>query len=186
MDFSFDTYIVLGLPAAVAEHVLSLRRRLDYIFETIPAEITLTGSSGVGPVSQEQDAEVFVETLERIAANTEPIETHFKGVSTFPNSGVYFLEPSDQTPFGALHQRFAVSGLSFRDCQFPYFAHCTIKNDHKRAIQNSESILSIDWPEASFKLDDLRVYSLTGVDCKMLYETKLKGKPNKPNACDGN
>ena len=185
MDFPVDTYIVLDLPAAVANHVLSLRRRLDFFFETIPAEITLTGSSGVGPVSQEQDAAIFVETLERIAANTEPIETHFKGVNPFDNSGVYFLEPSDQTPFRALHQQSADSELSFRTCQFDYFAHCTIKIDQERTIQDPESILSLDWPKASFTLNDLRVYSLKEVDCKMLYETRLNGQTNKPDAGDG-
>ncbi len=33
-------------------------------------------------------------------------------------------------------------------------------------------------------LVDLRVYSLKGVDCKLLYETRLKGKPNKLDAGD--
>lgn len=185
MDFSADTYIVLDLPADVAQQVLSIRKHFDFFFETIPAEITLTGSSGVGPVSQGQDVQVFVETLERVAANTAPIETHFKGVRTFPNSGVYFLEPSDQTPFRALHRQLADSRLSFRPCQFPYFAHCTIKNDHKRTVQQPESILSLDWPKVDFTLLDLRVYSLKGVDCKLLYETKLRRKPNNPDARDG-
>ncbi|MFH0982085.1 MAG: hypothetical protein V2A79_11145, partial [Planctomycetota bacterium] len=46
MDFSRDTYIVLNLPGTVADEVLAIRKQLDFFFESIPAEITLTGSSG--------------------------------------------------------------------------------------------------------------------------------------------
>ena len=184
MDFSKDTYIVLDLPESIADEVLAIRKRLDFFFESIPAEITLTGSSGVGPISQEQDVDVFIKTLEQIAGSTEPIQAHFKGINTFPGSGVYFLEPSDQPPFKSLHQQFVESGLKFRSCPFPYFAHCTIKNDHERTFQNPESIFSLSWPKTSFILRDLRVYSLEGVDCRLLYETKLKGMPNRSDADD--
>lgn len=175
MTFEVDTYVVLDLPADVAGEVLSLRRRLDFFFEKIPAEITITGSSGVGPVSQDQDVPDFIESLERIAADTAPLEVHFKAVNTFPNSGVFFLEPSDRSPFRKLHERLLNSGLRFQSCPFPYFAHCTIKNDHKRNVRNPETILSLDFPKSIFTLRDLRVYSLAGTDCTLLHETRLSG-----------
>lgn len=175
ISFDVDTYIVLDLPADVAGEVLSLRKRLNFFFEKIPAEITFTGSSGVGTVSKDQDVPDFVETLERIAADTAPLETHFKAVNTFPNSGVFFLEPSDQSPFRRLHERLVNSGLRFGPCPFPYFAHCTIKNDHKRNVRNPESILSLDFPRSVFTLSDLRVYALAGTNCTRLHETKLSG-----------
>ncbi len=178
MNFDVDTYIVLGLPTDVAREVLSLRRHLNHFYETIPAEITIAGSSGVGTVSQDQDSQEFVEMLERIAAVTPPIEMKFKGVGSFPNSGVFFLEPSDQSPFRSLHQRLVNSGLKFRFSPFPYFAHCSIMNDSTMSVRNREAILTLDFPKSVFTLRDLRVYSLAGADCRLLHETMLSGGRN--------
>lgn len=175
MNFDVDTYIVLDLPTDVACEVLSLRKHLNYFHEKIPAEITLAGSSGLGTVSQDQDPREFVEILERIAAVTPPIEMQFKGVGSFPNSGVFFLEPLDQSPFRSLHQHLVNSGLKFRSCPFPYFAHCTIMNDSKMSDRNREAAISLDFPQSVFTLRDLRVYSLAGTDCRLLYETRLSG-----------
>jgi hypothetical protein len=178
MDLKADTYIVLDLSSPVDEKVLKMRKELSFFFSSIPAEITITGSSGVGPISQGQDVNQFTSILEEISNKTEPIQTRFYQISYFQNHGVYFLEPIDQDPFKSLHNQFLESGLRFMDSPFPYFAHCTIKIDHQNEIKDPENVLSMDYPKEIFNLKTLSVYSLSGIDCKLQYRTELKGKPN--------
>src|SRR5687768_2916948 len=51
------TYVVLELPAAVATQIHVLRERYDPRTARLPMEITVAGSSGVGALSPDQDAQ---------------------------------------------------------------------------------------------------------------------------------
>ena len=44
----FPSYIVLDIPSPMAEEIRRLRSRFDAVRASLPAEITLTGSCGVG------------------------------------------------------------------------------------------------------------------------------------------
>ena len=61
-------YVVLELPEPAATAVLTIRRRYDPRLAGFPAEITVAGSSGVGPLMAEQALEPVLECLHSIPA----------------------------------------------------------------------------------------------------------------------
>ena len=65
--FSLPTYLVLELPSAVAADVIALRARFDGKMACLPAEITIAGSSGVGVLEENQEAEAAFNAM-RVAA----------------------------------------------------------------------------------------------------------------------
>ena len=60
-------YIVLDIPSPTAEWIQSVRKRFDEERSLLPAEITLTGSSGTGLIVQGQSVREISEHLDRAA-----------------------------------------------------------------------------------------------------------------------
>ena len=109
-----NTYVVLDIPSPLAELVLAIRERQRDPFRfSLPAETTISGSSGTGPIAADEDLSRVVAVLDRIAAETAPIRASFGPVRRFPDSDVFYLSFVDERPLRALHQRVAASGLQF-------------------------------------------------------------------------
>ncbi|MBM7602446.1 hypothetical protein JOC75_000416 [Metabacillus crassostreae] len=64
--FNKDTYIVLDLPMDISEKVMKIRSDNDYIM-SLPAEITIAGSSGLGILQHEQHPSNVYVTIKEIA-----------------------------------------------------------------------------------------------------------------------
>ena len=68
MEFDYDTYVVLDLPASMAEKVISIRDNYrDWFVKSLPVEITVAGSSGVGVFDSRQDPEEALAVLDTIS-----------------------------------------------------------------------------------------------------------------------
>jgi hypothetical protein len=50
MKTRFPAYVVLNVPEPIRSIVSEIRRKLQYRGAGLPVEITLAGSSGVGPI----------------------------------------------------------------------------------------------------------------------------------------
>jgi hypothetical protein len=88
MRFDYDTYVVLDIPPPIAEQVAAIRNRChDWFVHSLPIEITVAGSSGIGVFDPERaQAEAFA-VLSAISAEAPPIEASLGEISRFPNSG---------------------------------------------------------------------------------------------------
>ncbi|HZY44484.1 MAG TPA: 2'-5' RNA ligase family protein, partial [Anaerolineae bacterium] len=124
MGFDFDTYVVLDVPMPVAAQVMAVRERhRDEFRASLPVEITVVGSSGIGVFDPTQDSAVAFATLDYMAAEIVPIHASFGKVIRFPDTDIFVLTLNDERPFRALHERIAKSGLRFLPNSFPYKPH---------------------------------------------------------------
>ncbi|MEJ2013978.1 MAG: 2'-5' RNA ligase family protein [Anaerolineales bacterium] len=173
MMFKFDTYIVLDVPPPISERVMEVRvRHQDEFRSSLPVEITLAGSSGVGVLVREQDrAEVFGQ-LQVIARETSPIIAEFGKVLRFEGTDIFVLTIKDESPFQRLHKVILDSGIRFMASPFPYKPHCTLRSRSPVSEKEAADLLGLRI-EGAVKLRMLSVYMMSGLPMELLFTTAL-------------
>jgi 2'-5' RNA ligase len=173
--FDKETYICLDLPSPIAERILAVRRRhRDEFRAALPAEITVAGSSGVGPLMPATNPEEVFAALDRIANETPPIKAAFGPVVRFPRTDIFVLTLTDKLPFLALHERIAKSGVKFQPTPYPFEPHCTLGSRSPVSEEDADALLVMNIPE-SFVVDTLSVYALDGLPMSLLHRVRLSG-----------
>lgn len=175
--FEKDTYVVLDIPDEEwVERILQLRRKWDPGRATMPVEITVAGSGGVGPIEPGQDERTVHEALGRLASTTEPISVRLTSLREFPNTSLCYLEPVPPEPLIALHGAIASSGIRFKPSPFPFVPHCTIANVRPDAPGGLTEIEAFSPPSHSVSLSSMSLYSLTRTECRLLQRWPLGRK----------
>ena len=178
--FPFPAFIVLDLPPAIAGDVAALRRQADPNFPPLPVEITLTGSSGVGPLEREQSRDAVFASLDGLAAQTCVFQTAFCAIARFEGSPILYLRPENAIPFRALHESLRKSAIRFAPSPFPYTPHCTIRS-HSAGMPDAAEvarITALPVPTQPFLLDTLSLYEIdsTKRECRRLFTSVLRKK----------
>ncbi len=156
--FERDTYIVLELPEPIASAIRKIRTEQGDDFQaSMPTEITVVGSSGVGCIAQDQDPDELFKIINEIAASTSPITVTFDKAHRFPGTDIVVMKLKDDTLVRSLHQKFVDSGIKFQHSDFPFVPHCTIRTKSPLTDQEMEELsrLKID---GEFTLKTLSVY----------------------------
>jgi 2'-5' RNA ligase len=170
--FDRDTYIVLELPEPMASTIRKLRAELGDDFQaSMPAEITIVGSSGVGCIAQDQDPDELFKVIDEIAATTSPITVSFDKTYRFPGTDIVVMKLKDETLVRSLHQRFVESGVKFRESDFPYMPHCTLRSKSPLTDQEMEELSRLKI-EGDFTLRTVSVYTMPPPG-KLIYTTEL-------------
>ncbi|MFC7321502.1 2'-5' RNA ligase family protein [Halobacillus campisalis] len=174
-----DTYIVLDLPNKIADKVKEIRSEYRYTM-SLPAEITVAGSSGIGVLQYEQDSSNVYKITKDIASRTRPIKGTFGKVSRFPHTDIFFFTLQDESPFRKFHEQLVNSNIKFTDSSFPYKPHCTLCNNSSLSVKETDELLSMEMSEA-FILDTVSVYSLQrkpngDINVHLLERVKLVGE----------
>jgi len=175
------SYIVVEIPEPVRSQIQALRDSYNAVTATLPVEITLAGSSGVGPIPAGSELPQIECYLDRVLANWSPFSTKFSAIRNFPNSSVFYLEPHDRTPFERLHQELRISGIPFSESVWPYNPHCTLSAGKSFLPETASELLSQAFPKEEFLIDTVSVYYLDDrtLNCKLLYERKLNALPDR-------
>src|SRR6266849_6409101 len=148
------------------------KRHRDEFRSSLPAEITLIGSSGVGVFDAAQDPEAAFATLDAVAAETAAIQACFGSVLRFPNTDIFVFTLQDERPLRALHERIAKSGLTFTSSPFPFTPHCTLRSRSPISEEDAAELLSLKVLE-TFVLDTMSVYLLREPPAVLLHRIKL-------------
>lgn len=174
--FSVDSYIVLDVPEDIAQKVMNIRlQNKDQFRVSLPVEITITGSSGIGVIDQNEDPEKVFNIIEEIAASFPPIRAIFGKVIRFPNTDIFVLTLQDEEPFKKIQKRLANSGIKFKENPFPYKPHCTLRGRSPVTEEEAKQLFEITITEA-FYLDTFSVYSLGTDNVKVNLERLQFGK----------
>lgn len=174
----FPSYIVLDIPSPMAEEIRRLRSRFDAVRASLPAEITLTGSCGVGLIRQGQTIRSVVEEMQKIASRFPPFATAFDHVERFQNTDIYFLTVRDPGYFIELNRAFAESAIEFEPNHYPYKPHCTLKLRSKPTEQELFDLFFLNAPRGEFILDTLSLYGMHDMNsCELLAKVELQKKP---------
>jgi len=170
------TYIVLDIPDPMAGRIRSFRAKFDPDRSTMPAEITVTGSSGTGRLLPGQSLKKVAAEIDRIAGLFPPFTAEFGNVKRFPDTEIYFLELLDPSPFEAIQKAFAESDIRFLPNPYPFHPHCTLKLRSTPSDPELLELFFLDAPKEPFTLSSLSLYALPDTqNCKLLHTAALRG-----------
>jgi 2'-5' RNA ligase len=111
----------------VGARILEVQRRFDpRVASELPPHVTITGSSGMGPISPDTTDEDMIEALESVARSSAPFEVTLQPPMQFMQSTVVVLPIDPNGPIRALHERIKGSGLSFERPRFTFTPHVTL------------------------------------------------------------
>ncbi|HTJ23049.1 MAG TPA: 2'-5' RNA ligase family protein [Gemmatimonadaceae bacterium] len=119
--------VMTELHGALAERVHDIQQRFDpRVAAELPPHITITGSSGMGPISPETADDQLRVALERVAAETPPFSVRLEPPMRFMQSTVVVMAVDPNGPIRALHERIKMSGLAYEVPRFTFTPHCTL------------------------------------------------------------
>ncbi len=131
-------FILAELPEEIGERVRTINERYDpKLARYKPPHITLTGSSGAGPMPPSVDIEVMRQKLEPIADETSPITLRF--------------------PIRVLHDKIIGSGLPFTRARYTFSPHCTLSLYPSLDPKSIRELLSTRIPEP-FVISAIQLY----------------------------
>lgn len=120
-------FTIAQLPPAIAERVSAIQRAHDPRLARLRGpHITITGSSGMGPIAPTTPLEELRRALEPIARATAPIPARFGRPERFPGTDIVVLPLDPHGPLRTLYERIAASGLPHGRARFPFTPHCTL------------------------------------------------------------
>ncbi|HEY4232541.1 MAG TPA: 2'-5' RNA ligase family protein [Lacipirellulaceae bacterium] len=169
------SYIVAEIPEPVRSQIQALRDSLNTLTARLPVEITLAGSSGVGPIPIGTDLSLIERHLDRTLSRISPFRTRFSTIRTFPNTSIFYLEPFDRSPFDQIHQELRASGIPFSEIRWPYNPHCTLRGGAPLNAEATSELLCRPFPNEEFWINTTSVYHLDDIrmDCKLLFQRTL-------------
>jgi 2'-5' RNA ligase len=119
--------IIAELTGELADRVAEMQRRYDpRMVAELPPHITLTGSSGMGPISDGTTDEELRRALEPVASSTAPFEVRFGSPIQFMQSPVVVFPIDPHGPIRDLHEKIRQSGLRYEPARFTFTPHCTL------------------------------------------------------------
>jgi len=151
-------FILAELPEEIGERISTINERYDpKLARYKPPHITLTGSSGVGPIPPSIDVEVMRERLEPIAEETAPITLRFHPPQRFMQTDIIVLPIDPHGPIRVLHDRIAGSGLPFTRARYTFSPHCTLSLYPSLDPKSIRELLSTRIPEP-FVISAIQLY----------------------------
>lgn len=169
--------IVSELRGPARERVLEIQRRFDpKLAAAVAPHVTITGSSGMGPINARTSVERLREALEPIARDTAPMSLAFLAPMKFMQKDVVVLPLDPNGPIRALHERIKLSGLAFEPERFTFTPHATLNFFRELPPAELKALLSLRVTEP-FTLDHIAAYkTMSIVDTKELLRLPLEGK----------
>lgn len=169
-------FIIAELHGTVRDIVRAAQQRIDRrLANTSVPHVTITGSSGVGPIPLTTTVEQLEEALRPIAAETPPIVAKLGRPMRFMQTDIVVLPLDPHGPLRTLHDRIATSGLSFQQARYPFTPHATLSfyvtlDDAKR-----RELLSVRVDEP-IVIDRLQCYRTTDpLPARKVIEMPLEG-----------
>ena len=151
-------FILAELPGEIGERVRAINERYDpKLARYKPPHITLTGSSGVGPIPPSVGVEKLRDKLGPIAADTAPITIHFRVPQRFMQTDIIVLPIDPHGPIRVLHDRLATSGLPFTKARYTFSPHCTLSLYPSLDRKSISELLSTRMPEP-FVISAIQLY----------------------------
>jgi 2'-5' RNA ligase len=151
-------FILAELPAEIAERVRAINERYDpKLARYRPPHLTLTGSSGAGPIPPSTTVEELREKLERITSQTAPITLSFQPARRFMQTDIVVLPIDSHGPLRILHDQIVGSGLPFTRARYTFSPHCTLSLYQSLDAESVRELLKTRIPEP-FVINAIQVY----------------------------
>ena len=151
-------FILAELPGEIGERVRAINESYDpKLARYKPPHLTLTGSSGAGPLPPSVGLEEMRNKLEPIASDTPPITLRFQPPQRFMQSDIIVLPIDSHGPIRVLHDRLVTSGLPFTKARYTFSPHCTLSLYPSLDRKSIRELLNIRLPEP-FVISAIQLY----------------------------
>ena len=151
-------FILAELPCEIGERVRAINESYDpKLARYKPPHLTLTGSSGAGPIPPSVGLEEMRNKLEPIASDTPPITLRFQPPQRFMQSDIIVLPIEPHGPIRVLHDRLVTSGLPFTKARYTFSPHCTLSLYPSLDRKSIRELLNIRLPEP-FVISAIQLY----------------------------
>jgi 2'-5' RNA ligase len=141
--------LMAELVGPVADRIHEIQEQYDpRMAAELPPHITLTGSSGMGPIPPSVTTDELRRALEPVARETAPMSIRFQAPMKFMQSVVVVLPVDPYGPIRMLHDRIKSSGLRAESPRFAFTPHCTLSFYPELSREKLRSLLAtrIDEP----------------------------------------
>ena len=168
--------ILAELQPELAERILGIQRRYDpKLAATLPPHITLTGSSGMGPIPVDTTPEQLRVALEPVARDTPPLTLEFSRPMQFMQSQVVVLPLDPHGPIRVLHDRILTSGLRYEQPRFTFTPHVTLNLFRELPPAELRDLLRVRIAEP-VRVEKIAAWRSTGMlDSRIVLELPLTG-----------
>lgn len=136
--------ILSELQGDLRERILEIQRRFDpRLAAGVPPHLTLTGSSGMGPIPAHTSLEELRSALEPVARATAPLTLEFLPPHRFMQTNVVVLPLDPNGPVRALHERIKLSGLPYEQPRFTFTPHVTLSYFRELTPADAKALLAL-------------------------------------------
>jgi 2'-5' RNA ligase len=122
-----------------------------------PPHLTLTGSSGLGPLPPALPVTEIAARLDPITSATGPIELRFLAPARFMQSTIITLPLDPHGPLRVLHDRVGASGLPFGRARYTFTPHVTLSLYATLTRESIRELMELRVTEP-YVLDALQIY----------------------------
>jgi 2'-5' RNA ligase len=151
-------FILAELPGEIAERVREINERYDpKLSRYKPPHLTMTGSSGAGPIPPSVSVEQLREKLEPITSDTAPITLSFQPAQRFMQTNIIVLPIDPHGPLRVLHDRIVSSGLPFTRARYTFSPHATLSLYQSLDAKSIRELLKTRIPEP-FVINAIQLY----------------------------
>ena len=173
-------FILAELPEAIAQQIRAINERYDpKLARYKPPHITLTGSSGAGPIPPSVPVEEMEKKLRPIAESTEPLTLSFGLPQRFMQTDIMILPIDSHGPIRVLHDRLITSGLPFTRARYTFSPHCTLSLYQSLDRDAIRELLRTRITEP-FEISAIQLYHTRDPQpSRKLLELRLTGGPQK-------
>lgn len=170
--------ILAELEAELRDQILEIQRRFDpKLAGLLPPHVTITGSSGMGPIQPRTTTHELRAALERVAAQTPPMTLFFKRPMQFMQSQVVVLPLDPHGPIRELHDRLLTSGLRYEVPRFTFTPHVTLNLFRELPKDELRELLRVR-VETPVRIERIAAYRTTGpASVSKVLDLPLGGSP---------
>jgi 2'-5' RNA ligase len=158
--------------------LLTIQERYDpRMAAELPPHITISGSSGMGPISPDTPDAQLRAALETIAAKTPPFTVLLEPPMQFMQSTVVVMPIAPHGAIRALHEAIRASGLSFEQPRFTFTPHVTLSFYPELSRERLRELLRVRITE-SVRIDSIQACrSIDLIRTQKVLELSLTGAP---------
>ncbi len=154
--------ILAELEEPLRDEILAIQQRFDpKLAKLLPPHVTITGSSGMGPIPVRiTDAELRA-ALEPVAAATPAMTLPLGRPMRFMQSQVVVLPLRPHGEIRELHDRLLTSGLPYEQPRFTFTPHVTLNLFRELPKDELRELLAVR-VETPVRLTRIAAYATTG------------------------
>jgi 2'-5' RNA ligase len=168
--------VMSELRGTLADQLYEIQRRYDpRMAAELPPHVTITGSSGMGPISPDTSDEALWRALEPVAAATVPFIVTLQPPARFMQSTVVTMQIDPNGPIRALHEAIKTSGLLHETPRFTFTPHVTLSFYPELSRERLRELLRVRFTEP-IRIDAIQAYrAVTVTRTRKVVDLPLSG-----------